>query len=106
MVDHIYLGPAPAYEACADAYEEPERARKECRVWKNQIERWMEGALGKKPVGLTLRVIRSQHDYCDYYEVAAKCEDEESLGYAIDIETRCPTQWDDTAKKELETNTE
>ena len=102
MRDYLEIGSVPADEQCEQLgpnYDE-KKARKECRVFINQLRR----IHGPEPFGANLKVKSNPHDFGTYYEVACYYDDEneEAMNYAFNCED-IPENWDDEAKRELQT---
>ena len=99
-MDYITLGSTPPNEDCAqvgsDNYRE--RAMKECRAYKNQIERLLP-----PPDGAYLSIKSFPHDFGTYHELVVWCneEDEEASNYAYKLEGEGPANWDNIAREEL-----
>ncbi len=114
MKDYIYLGATPSEEDCAQVGTEgyAERARFECKVFINQIWRW----LGKKglnkdnvPESFGIFMKSQSHDFGTYYEVVIKFDDndEAACDLAFDVEDNFEEDYfhienDKVFKKELE----
>ena len=94
------IGTTPYGEDCAQVGSPgyAAKARKECRVYINQLIRLH----GTPPAGCSLIIKSSYHDFGTYYEVNVKFEDTpEGNEYAAKCEGEGPELWDEEAKKEL-----
>ena len=93
MRDYVYIGPAPADEDCAQLGSENygPRARKECRVFIEQLRRHF----GNEPPLARLHTQGNDHDFGTYYEVVCDYDDEDqkSIDYAFAIEGSPPERW-------------
>ena len=100
MRDYLTLGPTPTGEDCEQVpYENPAKAKKECRVFKEQLIR----QFGEPPFGADLVVKSFPHDFGSYHEVVAYFDDQipESVEYAFKLEGQTPEEWDEQAKNDL-----
>lgn len=98
--DYYTLGPVPAnVEDCAQVGSEgyTQRARKECRVWRDLITRVC------KPL-LTLGIKSFPHDAGTYHEVVVwfDPDSETEVAEMCRIEDEMPDEWDHTARMQLE----
>ncbi len=98
--DYFDLGSSPPLEDCAQVGTEgyAERARRECRIWRDQITRTMN------PTLLLGIKVDSGHDAgTQYYVVCYYDPDVEAeLEEMLRLESDVPEKWDDAAKAELE----
>ena len=110
MKDYIYFGATPSEEDCAQVGTEGynERARLECKVFINQIWRWLgKKGLNKDNVPESFSVITksASHDFGTYYEVVIRFDDNDEaacdLAFKIDADSNFPENWDDEARIEL-----
>lgn len=89
----VWLGPAPAGEACASAGDADyaRDARAECRAFVEAIRK----VCGREPEGARLVVQTQEHDFGDYYEVACVFDagDDWARDYAARVEADAPTTW-------------
>jgi hypothetical protein len=95
MFDYISIGPTPAEEDCAQVGEEDyyTRARKECNRYIELLLR----TFGAEPDGARLRMMRCPHDFGDYLDVVVEYDPAkpESLEYALLLEEKAPSRWDE-----------
>jgi hypothetical protein len=100
--DYVDLGPVPAMETASDAPKQPELNRAECRIYKAMLER-----LHPVPEGVDAYycIQSNPHDFGSYREVGIKYnENDRAAGnWAWDMQDNSPSNWDDQARKELET---
>jgi len=93
MRDYPSLGPVPLDEECAQlgTPDYPEKAKKECRRYKELL---LE-KFGLPPGGAFLAVKGFQHDFGTYYEVCVIFDDEsaEAVDYAYMLEANSPETW-------------
>ena len=86
----LNLSSAPVCEDCAQVGSEnySARAKKECRVYREQLIR----TFGEPPAGCSLVIKSFPHDFGSYYEVCAKFDpdDEVAADYAYNIENNMP----------------
>jgi hypothetical protein len=102
-MEYLDLGCAPANEDCAQVgvhVDYPERARRECRALIGQLIR----ICGEPPPGVRLRVKANEHDFGTYYSVVVEYNghDETGADYAWRCDENAPGEWDDEARRELE----
>lgn len=98
----VYLGESPADEECAPATDYTQ-SKKECRVLVRQLKRMFPEY---EKYNCTIKMTRENYDggsFDCYYTVHVFYEDdnEESIGYAYQIEAGFPVYWDEIAKIEL-----
>jgi hypothetical protein len=102
MRDYLELSSVPIDEPCAmvGSADYHRRARLECRVFINQLERAFPEAIA---AGLYFRIKANGHDFGTYYEVEAVFdnEDENQTEWAYTIEDELPIAWDEDARNEL-----
>jgi hypothetical protein len=103
MKDYLYVGPVPSEENCAQVGEDGygKKARRECNMFANQIERHYP-----PPAKGYLQTKANPHDFGTYYEVVAvfDTEDEESVEWAFDVESdpkRVLRTWDEESINEI-----
>lgn len=98
-MDYINIGSTPCEETCEQvgtpSYN-PSRARLECTVYKEMLERMFP-----PPEGGCLRVKGFPHDFGTYHEVVAVFSDSESQQWAYKIERESPSHWDEIALEKL-----
>lgn len=92
MRDYLEIGCTPVEEPCFPVGHE--LARKECFVYKAQLERAYPG--------VEFQVRANRHDFGTYYEVAAYFDSDDADAKAYDAECGCE-YWDDKAKRSLHT---
>jgi len=101
MISCLELGSTPSEENCAQLGEEDyeRRAKKECRVYINQLRR----QFGKEPEGAEFKIKAFSHDFGWYYEaVCIFDEDKEgSIDYAYKCCNEGPEHWDMESLEEL-----
>lgn len=101
MRDYLSLGPTPSGEDCAQVGSDnyTARARRECKVFKEQLIR----TFGEPPFGTGFRIKSNPHDFGSYLDVEVYYEDEsdEATEYALDVESGLPCYWDEESKKSL-----
>ncbi len=103
----LTIGSSPWGEDCAQtAHADYEVwARKECRVFTEQLKRFYATTKGKPiPEGLWLTVTENPHDFGIYFEVAAVVADEdnsEAVEAAEFLADHGPEEWDEQARTEL-----
>lgn len=101
MRDYLSIGPTPSGEECAQVGSDnyTERARKECKAFKEQLIR----TFGEPPFGAGFRIKSNPHDFGSYLDVEVYYEEEieEAIAYAFNVENEVPEFWDDEAKKSL-----
>lgn len=100
--DYLTLGPVPCDEQCQQvgtpSYND-DVARKECLIFKRQLERQFPN-----PPDLTYFRVRSfPHDFGTYREVCVEynLDDEDSVEFALSVESNTPSKWDDLSLIEL-----
>lgn len=104
MTDELSIGPTPIDGPCIQVGHPEYRkwARIECRAFINQLDRM----IGKEFDGIRVvfRVKSSQHDFGTYHEVYAYYDpdDKDQVAQAFYAESHTPEEWDDEARKELE----
>jgi len=101
MRDTYEIGSSPNGEDCAQvgAPNFSAQSQKECRAYKNQLER----AYPNMPAGMFLKVQSSPHDMGTYYDVVVVFNDESEEHETFlwgNLETGCEF-WDEDARKEL-----
>ena len=100
MKEILELTCTPTGEKCEQIGPKynPEKARKECRAFKNQLERQ-----SPPPGNAYLKITSNNHDFGTYHEVAAVYNDEseEETDWAYGLESELPEFWDEKAKEEL-----
>lgn len=99
--DRYEIGSAPNEESCAQvgSVGYRERALRECKAYKAQLERAYPGM----PEGMYLTVASHQHDFGTYYDVCVVYDDENEAHNDFiwsNLENGCDV-WDDVARKEL-----
>lgn len=100
-MDELYLGPTPTDEECAqvgtDDYQD--RARKECRAYRNQLLRMF----GQPKEGCKFWIKANPHEFGTYYEVVIQFDErsEEAIDFALNVEGNLPYRWDKEAIEEL-----
>lgn len=103
-METIELAPVPVEEECEQLGENynPSKARKECRVFRNQLMRMVEKNFPGREVDIMIK--SNLHEYGIYLELAIKFDenDERSVDLAYWIDSNLPQYWDEEAKKELE----
>lgn len=108
MFDYVWLGSAPAEEACAQVGtpDYAERARTECIAYKRQLVRVALAAGKDVPPGAVIMTKSESHDYGTYYEVVCKYDDtkEAAVEFAYWLEENMPGHWDDEAREALGLN--
>jgi len=104
MRDIVDLGvTAPPMENCAQvgskSYDYYERARREGRALIQQLRR----LLGNEPAGASLRIKSHPHDFGEYRTVVVHYDtvDRASVDCAWRCEEKCPDEWDEQARHEL-----
>lgn len=107
----VIIGSTPANESCAQVgtNDYGVRAQAECRAYRAQLYRFLEQhgyPRAKLPDSFKIRVLRHQHDFGDYYEVAVQFQEEDPatrVCYSLLalIENEGPAEWDDEAKAAL-----
>ena len=102
MIDLLNIGSAPWGEDCAQVGSEdyPQRARRECEAFRNQIYR----VAGPEPPGASLVIKSFPHDFGSYLEVCCRFsdEDEAATNYAFKVEGHQQlVNWDAAARREL-----
>jgi hypothetical protein len=101
MYDTIEIGPVPCDENCeqvgTDNYSAV-KARKECEIYKAQIERTFT-----IPEGVFLKITSNPHDFGNYFEVVIKYDEsnEKAVEAAYHIEEQLPAEWDEVSKQQL-----
>ena len=102
MKDYLELASVPTDEPCAmvGSTDYHRRARLECRVFINQLERTFPQAIA---AGVTFRTASNPHDFGPYYEVRVIFDDEneDQLDWAYIVEGSLPEHWDEDARNEL-----
>jgi hypothetical protein len=75
-----------------------ERAKEECRVFKDMLNR-----LFPPPEGACLTVRALPYEDDPYYEVCVTCQDhhQEAVLYAMNLINCYPEEWDDIAREKL-----
>ncbi|MFN6965191.1 MAG: hypothetical protein ACK4S4_15705 [Pyrinomonadaceae bacterium] len=101
MRDYVDIGPSPTAEDCAQVGSDDyyERARRECRVFIDQLRR----QFGDEPCSASLSVRSYPHDFGTYYEVVCYFDDDddEAVEYAYKLESETPEHWDADARVAL-----
>ena len=101
MKNSMSIGCSPSFEDCVQVGSPNyyERARKECRAFKNQLQR----VFGDPPPGAYFKTVSSPHDFGDYLEVHVVFDDsdEEAMEFACKVENEMPEYWDVEALAEL-----
>lgn len=98
------LGATPCDEPCAQAGVDPDyeyKARRECKVYKAQLERILAAANKTLPDGVRLRIKANHHDGPTYHEVEIVFPDDQ-CAIAYWLENNLPAKWDVPAKLELD----
>lgn len=101
--DKVYLGPAPAEEACAqlgtDGYQE--RAKAEMAAYIEAIKR----VCGEPPAGAKLKAEWASHDYGVYGEVMCVYDgnSREAADYAALVDDKAPRTWEEAGLEPPET---
>lgn len=96
------ISPVPCEENAAQVgrpdYEE--RSRRECQVFKRMLER-LHPVPADCQAGLVIKSF--PHDFGSYREVCVRYEDTDPIatGYAFDLESNTPAEWDAIARYEL-----
>ena len=102
MNDCMPLGPVPYAEDCAQLGTPGyyERARKECRAYRNQLRR----VFGEPPGNASFVMKSFPHDLGSYHEICVRYDpnNEEESDFAYMCEGNLPELWDEEARKELE----
>ena len=100
-MDTMELCCTPAAEDCEQLVPNynPDKARKECIAFRNQLRR----VFGPEPEGARLIIKSSPHDFGNYMEVAVKYDtnNEAASEYAYKCEGEMPEFWDAEARVEL-----
>lgn len=100
MKDYLEIGCAPSFEDCAQVGEPdyPERSRKECQAFLNQLMR----KFSNPPDGAKLSVRTEGGEYSTRDVVCwFDPEKPKSYEYALKIERNTPMFWDNEAREEL-----
>ena len=100
MRDFLTIGPVPSGEDCQQVpYTDPKLARKECRVFIDQLRR----VFGDEPAGADFGVHDERHDFGTYCEVVVWYNDKVpgALEFAYKVEANTPELWDGPARQEL-----
>lgn len=96
--EFIELGPTPCEEECEQLGPNFNRtkAKKECAVWKDQLQRTFPEA--------TLGVKWFPHDFGNYPEVVVyyRSDKHETVDVAFNVEENCPMVWDEISRRSLE----
>jgi len=99
MRDFISIGQTPTNELCAQVgdanYEE--QSFKECQAFIMQLRR----VFGIEPLLSRLSIRTFPHDFGSYREVVCYYSDKEARDYVFKLESECPANWDDVARREL-----
>ena len=100
--EEIDLASSPTDEDCAQLGEPgyEERARQECRIFRNQLLRHAEANGVVLPRSLRLRTKSSSHYFGYYFEVTASypADDEEAASAAYWFEANLPEKWDEESR--------
>jgi hypothetical protein len=101
MRDTYEIGSTPNAEDCAQVGSSNYQAQamKECRAYKNQLERMFPDM----PAGMRLKIQTNYHDFGAYHEVAVVYNDDrdDHNDYLWGNLELGAENWDDEAKKEL-----
>jgi hypothetical protein len=104
-LDELEIGSAPAEEQCQQAGTEnyASNAKKECRVYREYLERLFPIPEHLKE-SIEFFTKANPHDLGTYYEVAIRfdSEVEEAVKFAYNVESNSPCEWDEIARKELQ----
>ena len=100
MKETLELTCTPTGEECENLGPNynPQKARAECRAFKNQLERE-----SPPPGEAYLKIKSNPHDFGSYLEVAAvfNPENEQEADWAYGLESELPEFWDEIARQEL-----
>ncbi|SRR6266851_5600143 len=95
----VYLGPAPAEEACAQVgqLDYPEASRVECRAYIQAIMR----VCGEPPEGAVLKIKAEEHDFGTHREVVVEFDgnNQAAADYAYKCDEHAPTTWEEANMK-------
>lgn len=104
MKERMELGPTPSGETCAQlgVNYDSSRAKKECRVFIEQLRRTFAEPL-ESVYGVDFMVTSNPHDFGIYHEVAVTYDedDEAAVELAFHIESNTPEWWDEQSKAAL-----
>jgi len=102
--EELSLGPTPSAEECSQVgaknYDYIKLNKIEVKTYIEQLERMFSNI----PDGAFFKVQRNIHEFGTYYEAAIKYEDdnEAAVEYAFNVENNTPENWDEIARKSLE----
>lgn len=85
MKFELELGPCPAEEDAvqlSNVEDRSELMKRQCRAWREQLERTLQKSREHRDSALKLRVKNMDHDFGTYYEVIATCDDADELAVA------------------------
>lgn len=106
MHEKLTLGSVPSDEPCAQIGEDgyAQRARRECAIFRKQLERCYADAHEGLSPACQLVIVSNSHDFGTYYEVAAKFDPqkEEEIDAAFWLEHNAPPNWDSEARAVLD----
>lgn len=101
MRDYFELQAVPSDENCAQlgAPGYSAQAKKECQALIAQLKR----QFGDPPGTARLIVRANNHDFGVYYEVAVTFDTDDAIAtdYALKLDAKFPSNWDDQARREL-----
>lgn len=97
-LDHIYLGPTPCDEDCAQVGDE--NYSKKVREELSRYRQLLEHKFGTPPAGAAFKQKRELHSFGPYYEmtVAFDPTNPEATAFAFFVEENAPLKWSDTEK--------
>lgn len=102
-MDYLTVGPVPTDEPCPQPGVDPDypdESSRECRVFKRMLKRLFPVEVD---VPAYLVVKSFEHDFGTCREVCMKFDpgDQAALDYAVSVEAKTPSQWDDISRSEF-----